>query len=206
MRKNHQKSFEPRKPDPIRQNTSKRGEWESIKSNEFESTGISSQFRDEAIFIGLSFKGKKRSTASPQGGGGFAMDNGWKKHHKEEGLWGSTSSMKNAMIDDWCSARLPFGSFLEFCCCNGADLIWIIYQLFISSLQPAHTMQPRNTSGQHLHPPGVAANSVEHPLRRNGCGCNSWQSRCDMDRDGAQADEDGHKLLYRCGRALISAP
>lgn len=43
----------------------------------------------------------------------------------------------------------------------------------------------------------MASDPVEHFIRWNGCGRNSWQSRCDMDRDGAQENENGHELFYR---------
>lgn len=52
-------------------------------------------------------------------------------------------------------------------------------------------------SRQHLHLTGMASDPVEHFIRWNGCGRNSWQSRCDMDRDGAQENENGHELFYR---------
>lgn len=43
----------------------------------------------------------------------------------------------------------------------------------------------------------MASDVMEPIICWNGCGCNSWQSRRDMDCDGAQANENGHKLFYR---------
>lgn len=43
----------------------------------------------------------------------------------------------------------------------------------------------------------MAPNIMDHPIRWHGRGSNSWEPRCDMDCDGSQANENGHKLFYR---------
>lgn len=43
----------------------------------------------------------------------------------------------------------------------------------------------------------MASDTVEFIICWHGCGCNSWESRCDMDRTGAQANENGDKLFHR---------
>lgn len=77
-------------------------------------------------------------------------------------------------------------------------MILIFFPFFaLLSSQRLHVEQRESISRQHLHPAGMASDPVEHIICRHGGGRNSWQSRRDMDRDGAQANEDGHELFYR---------